>query len=340
MDTSKPAQNAFKSYKILVAGPCYEDTFADNVKSALESMGHRVISEAPQSQERYWSFPRYALRVVEERLMGDRPSSADWALLKLAQASRPDILLSLTWDIHPHILEELSRIMPGRRILWWGDAVANSRRWGICNPGWDKVFLKDEQAVQKLSLLGIRTELLHEAMNPAWHRPIATQSHSDIVIAGNFYAFRQLLVARLLRDGHSFRLHGGPPPSWALPEIQRLHRRTYITREQKSRAFGEALLCLNTFHPSEGNSLNCRAFEIAGAGGLHVIEFRPALLSCFEPGKEVLAFHSYEELLDHIERAKKYPIEMSAIREAGAKRALSEHTYQHRLRRLFQSISL
>ncbi len=327
-----------KKHKILLAGPCYEDSFVDNVKSALLSMGHEVVSEEPESQSSYWSFPRHALRVLEERILGDRPNRADQSLLALARKARPDLLLSLTWDIHPDILNDLYTRMPGRRILWWGDAVANSRRWGILNPGWDKVYLKDPEAVQKLRLAGKNTELLHEAMNPAWHRPIASQAHGDIIIAGNFYAFRQLLVARLIKDGHGFRLHGGKPPTWALPEIKRIHSQKYITREQKSRAFGEALLCLNTFHPAEGNSLNCRAFEIAGAGGLQVIEYRPTLLQCFEPGKELLAFHSYEELLEHIGRAKKYPSEMKAIREAGAKRALHEHTYCHRLRRIFESL--
>ena len=95
--------------------------------------------------------------------------------------------------------------------------------------------------------------------------------------------------------------------------------------------FGEALGCLNTFSLAEGNSLNCRAFEIAGAGGLQLIEYRPAIEECFEPGKELLTFSTFEELMAHIEWARKDPNAMRDIRKAGARHALAAHTYKHRL---------
>jgi spore maturation protein CgeB len=324
--------------RILLAGPSFDDSFAENVKSALLEMGHEVYGSEPEELERYWSLPRYAMRVLGERLRGDRPSRTDRLLLDLARSVKPDLLLALTWDVHPEILHAIGRICPGRRVLWWGDAVANCRRWGILNPGWDRVYVKDADAIQKLRLAGQRADLLHEAMNPKWHRVIDGERHGEVVVAGNYYAFRQALIARLLRDGVPFRLFGPAPPGWSLPEIKFRWSGKYIVREEKSRAFGEGLACLNTFHPSEGNSLNCRAFEIAGAGGLQVIEHRPILATCFEPGKEVLAFRSYEELLAILHRARSAPREMDAIRAAGARRALAEHTYRHRLTRIFSDI--
>jgi spore maturation protein CgeB len=71
---------------------------------------------------------------------------------------------------------------------------------------------------------------------------------------------------------------------------------------------------------------------------LQFIEHRPAVEECFEPGKELLTFKTYEELTEHIERAKKYPKEMVAIREAGAQRAHAEHTYRHRLEVILNNI--
>jgi spore maturation protein CgeB len=131
-------------------------------------------------------------------------------------------------------------------------------------------------------------------------------------------------------------LYGSRPPSWSHPAYRQAHTGKYIVREEKSRIFGEALACLNTFSLSEGDSLNCRAFEIAGAGGLQLIEFRRAIQDCFEPGKEVLTFGTFEELLAHLERARREPAAMKSIREAGARRALAEHTYRHRLEKLLK----
>jgi spore maturation protein CgeB len=109
-------------------------------------------------------------------------------------------------------------------------------------------------------------------------------------------------------------------------------------REEKSQVFGEGMACLNTFALAEGNSLNCRAFEIAGAGGLQLLEARPIVTECFEPGKEVLTFTSFEELVAHIDRCRRHPEEARSIRAAAARRALEEHTYRHRIDRLLDHV--
>jgi len=98
------------------------------------------------------------------------------------------------------------------------------------------------------------------------------------------------------------------------------------------------MVCLNTFDLAEGDSLNCRAFEIAGAGGLQFIEHRQAVEECFEPGRELIVFKTYEELLDNINRARKWPAEMAHVREAGARRALAQHTYRHRLNVILENL--
>jgi spore maturation protein CgeB len=325
--------------RILLLGPRFEDGFADNVASALVEMGHEVVGAGEVSIASYWSLPRRVFRVVEERVFGDSPLPAERNLLRAVRDLRPDVLLALTWDVHPEILDALGPSLRGRRILWWGDAPANSRRWGLVNPFWDKVYVKDPDAAKKLRLAGKDAALLFEAMNPRWHRPVASRKNDSVVVAGNFYGYRQAVLLRLLRDGARVELYGTEPPRWSAPEIRARFSKKYITREEKSRVFGEGMACLNTFALAEGNSLNCRAFEIAGAGGLQLVEFRPILEQCFEPGKEVLAFETYEELSAHIDRARRFPADVEPIREAGARRALAEHTYRHRLEVLLAGVA-
>jgi spore maturation protein CgeB len=325
--------------RVLLLGPRFEDGFADNVASALASMGHEVLGPDEVSHAAYWSLPRRLARLAEERLFGDKPRPDERALLPLVERARPDVLLALTWDVHPEILDRLGKTLRGRRILWWGDAPANSRRFGLVNPGWDKVYVKDRDAVTKLRLAGKDAGLLHEAMNPRWHRPVAQRKNDHVVVAGNYYGFRQAVLVRLARDGVRLELHGTKPPAWSAPEVKRNFSGKYVMRDEKSRVFGEGMACLNTFALAEGNSLNCRAFEIAGAGGLQLLEHRPIVEECFEPGKELLVFRSYEELMGHIDRARRFPAEVSPIREAGAKRALAEHTHRHRLEVVFRDLA-
>ena len=324
--------------RILIATPAYEDSFADNVGLTLQIMGHDVAYAIRAKHDSYYSFPRQVIRALKERLLGDRPTGEERRILKLARSFKPDVVLALTRGLHPELLHELGKICPGRRVLWWGDSPANSQRWGMLDSGWDVVFCKDAVAVAKLKLIGRNAHLLHEAMNPLWHKPIAVQSNDSIAVAGNSYAFRQAICLRLMQHGATVALYGSKPPVWADPAYRKAHTGRYVVRQEKSRVFGEALACLNTFQLAEGNSLNCRAFEIAGAAGLQLIEYRPAIEQCFEPGKELLAFSGFEELLDHIERAKRFPREMQAIRDAAAKRAVAEHTYRHRLERIFKMV--
>lgn len=314
------------------------DTFTENVAVTLRSMGHEVAT--PRVPRVGWHRTRIG-RAISAALSGpltDAPTRAERRLVRLARSFHPDLLLSLTAGLHPEVLDVIGRMCGRRRVLWWGDAPANSRRWGMLEPRWDAVYLKDPAAVAKLCLVGRNAHLLHEAMNPMWHRPIAAQTNEDIALVGNSYAFRQAICLRLMERGTPLAIYGPRPPRWSNPAFRSAHSGRYVVKEEKSRVFGEALACLNTFSLAEGDSLNCRAFEIAGAGGLQLIEDRPSIRECFEPGKELLAFSTFEELMAHTERARKDPAAMSAIREAGARRALAEHTYRHRLERILKAL--
>jgi spore maturation protein CgeB len=302
-------------------------------------MGHEVRTLGMVNHKIYGSSLSHAYRFVMQRLITDKPAHLDYKILRIARDFKPDVLLSTTNDtLHSSILDELGKITSGRRVLWWGDPPANSKKWGVLDPHWDYIYIKDHVAAEKLRLVGRNAHTLHEAMNPHWHKPLATQKNGSIIVAGNYYAFRQAILLRLMGDRVAMQLYGSPPPRWADPEIKKQHTGRYIVREEKSRIFGEGLACLNSFSLAEGDSLNCRAFEVAGAGGLQFIEYRPAIEECFETGKELFAFKSYEELLDLINRARKCPEDMKRIRQAGARRALAEHTYRHRLEVIFSNL--
>lgn len=317
--------------RIFIPQHYYEDSFVDNVQTTLKEMGHEVQTLGFIDWRKCWSKSRKAIGILSQALRIDGTQKETRKLIRIAKKFKPDLLLSTTGLVDEQVLEELGETLNGRRVLWWGDPPSNAPRWTLLNAGWDFVYLKDRAAVTKLSLARMNACLLHEAMNPGWHKPVAAKRNGAVVVAGNFYAFRQALILRLMGDGIHFKLFGPPVPSWSRPEISKAHSGQYVVKEEKSRAFGEALACLNTFSFAEGDSLNCRAFEIAGAGGLQLIEHRPAIEDCFIPGKELLVFKSYEELLEQIRKVAIHPRELDNIRLAGARRALAHHTYRHRL---------
>lgn len=317
--------------KIVIPFFAPADSFVDNVASTLREMGHEVTTMPPVSNAFLASRPYVAGRLLAQKLLPGRPSVEERWLLKTAAGTRPDVVLALTQALSDDTLSQLKKLGVRARIAWWGDAPANMSGLGLLSDGWDFIFLKDRDTVAKFKRVGLPAALLHEAMNPRWHRPVASRENDEVAIVGTFYGYRQFLTNRLIRAGVSVGLYGSRLPRWVLPEIAARHRGRFVIREEKSRIFGAALACLNSTALNEGNSVNCRAFEIAGAGGLQLLEYRSAIEDCFEPGKELLVFKEFEELLAQIAWAKRDPAGAEAIRQAGARRALAEHTYQRRL---------
>ncbi len=85
-------------------------------------------------------------------------------------------------------------------------------------------------------------------------------------------------------------------------------------------------------------AVNQRVFDVPAAGAFCVTDWREQIENLFEPGKEVVCYHSPEEATELIRRYLDDPAGRAAISEAARKRVLAEHTYDHRLRALVQTM--
>lgn len=327
--------------KILVPNFPAPDSFTDNVVHTLKAMGHEVRTMGSLTfQDR-----GRVQRILHDAWQGYRPQTLSgqekWAL-EQARNWRPDLVLCLTLALRDEVLAGLKAAGAGLCVAWWGDAPANMRGMGLLTDGWDRIYIKDALAVAKFRAVGLPAEYLHEAANPDWHfMPTTGVKFVDsVVVAGNYYGYRQIIVERLAQKGVPLALYGSRPPRWSNRTVQDYFRGRYIVKEEKSQIFNGSLACLNSTTLSEGNSLNCRAFEICGAGGLQLIENKPAVAECFEPGSEVLTYSSVDEILDHLGRVRAEPDWTRAVRAAGHARVLSEHTYKHRLEHILRATGL
>lgn len=325
--------------RILIPAHRVPDNFADNVAHTLGKMGHEVYTLPPRQVFDARTRVQSARDAVLRRMVRGFVTGPERQALALAREIRPEMVLALTQQLATQTLVDLKNLGVRHRVVWWGDAPANMQQMGVLDDEWDAIFFKDLDCVRKLQRVGLNAHLLHEAHNPDWHRPMGGAIGESVVVAGNFYGHRQFIVRRLLDRGIPLDLYGPPLPRWVDPAIAKVHHGRYLVCEEKSTVFGAGLACLNSMHIVEGNALNCRAFEIAGAAGLQLIEQRPMIETCFEPGKEVMVFDSLPELLDNIERARKSPNEVAKIREAGHRRAIAQHTYQHRLEQILETVA-
>jgi spore maturation protein CgeB len=86
--------------------------------------------------------------------------------------------------------------------------------------------------------------------------------------------------------------------------------------------------------------LRLREFEAPMSGALYLTEDQPELHEYFEPGKEVLTYTNRQDLLETARYYLAHQEHSERIRRAGWRRALNEHTWQHRFRELFGALGI
>jgi spore maturation protein CgeB len=84
--------------------------------------------------------------------------------------------------------------------------------------------------------------------------------------------------------------------------------------------------------------IKARPFEVVGMGGLLITAEADDFDRYLKPDVEVVIFHSVEDLASKIRYYLTHDDEREAIRQAGQRRVLREHTYERRFRELFALI--
>ena len=326
--------------RVMVVGPLGPDDFADNVRDTLTRMGHEVHAVGAAR-------PSVPIRHVGTfvSLVSDHTSTVDQYgqrhLVRAVQRIRPDVLLTMDRGLHRSVIQA-ARQQGARSALWFPDHVATMARHDMFLNGYDMIYLKNPVLVQNLqSIYGLPVRYMPEACNSTWHRStVEYGTDATIVMAGNIHPTRALLIKRLLGAGLPVRLYGGPVADWVqTPELAAAHTGQYLARAQKADVFRRARVVLNNLHPAEYAGANCRLFEACGSGGLVLTEIRPGLTDLFQPGRELDTFTSFDELREKLEWYLADPEHGRLIADGGAKRAQSEHTYEHRLTAILEDLA-
>lgn len=317
--------------RIGVVGPASPDSFADNIVTALTDMGHHAVPLGPLYARRghYASAVKLAVRnalpALDER--------AQRRVTAAALRAECEIVINTDQGLMPAVVRDLRRA--GVQVgLWFPDHVMSMGRQFMLLAPYTAVFVKEPHIVNTLApLLGKPLCYLPQACNPRWHRPLVpVGTEPYLVIAGNMYPSRMLLLERLLAAGIPLRLYGGGFPRWiGRTPLRHVHAGRPVFGEEKARVFRSAAGVLNTMFPAEIAGVNLRLFEAAGCGAAVLTEFRPTVPDLFAIGDEVLTFRDFDELVDQARRLLNDSGLSAKLGDAAAARAHHSHTYQQRL---------
>ena len=274
----------------------------------------------------------------------------------LARGRTADVIVLLKGDLlEPEDIEELREALGIPVVLWLIDTLLYMEGGRALSRAADLVLCYSRDDAQWLASKGCRAVFFPLAFDPLLYYPCGGQEKDiDVYFVGNYHSERQVFMEELLvaLDGRPWRMvFEGPLYDPKRPLLWTRTRRDYphlfraVTNRRVEHAHINALtnrsrICLNVLPAQARSALNVRAYEICGAGGFQVITANEVVGDLFELGREVVAFASIQELVNMLDSylASSADQVREAIAAAGHRRAMSEHSFDHRVASLMEIV--
>jgi len=195
----------------------------------------------------------------------------------------------------------------------------------------DLCWTSTEDALEKYVVEDATPLYLPEGANPDIHRPYDEEKIYDVSFVGQCYGNRPEIIDRLRSSGIKVKAFGPGWPSGplSLEEMVRTWSRSRINL-----GFGGVIGHNETF------CLKGRDFEVPMSGGLYLTEHHDELLPFYEIGREIVTYKGFNDLLNKINMLISDPSQAETIRLEGRKRALREHTWEMRIKKVFSLLDV
>lgn len=340
---------------VVVIGPAHLDSFAANIADGFEDLGLTATVIDPfarfAGKGTIRSYTRYGavMRRLVDQWDPARLALVDRPIAQALDRLAPRIVLSTYGYFAPTQIEAWRRLTPGATwAMWYPDAFVNLGPHRALLAPYDHFFFKDPYIVDLLSRRAtLPAHYLAQACNPRHHRPArecegsAGEADCDVLVAGNLYAYRLLLLEGLSPD-IDLRVYGNPRT--AIPRrfarLARAHSGYPVFGEEKAKAFGRSRIVLSTMHYGEVAGVNSRLFEATGSGSFVLTHSSDALSRYFQAGVEVATFDTPADMNAAIHHYLGDPAARAAIAAAGSARTQRDHTYAVRLPELIRTCGL
>jgi glycosyltransferase involved in cell wall biosynthesis len=211
---------------------------------------------------------------------------------------------------------------------------------------YDLVVSNSEGGLERLRELGARrAEAVFWGADPELFRPLEVDKDVDVLFYGYGDKFRREWMRTMVGE-----------PSRALPDVDfALGGRDFLGDTGRARVLGDvpfnvfnraiaaARINLNITRRAQASvpaSSTARPFELAMAGAAIVSNPYEGLERWFEPGRELLVVSSTEEATEAYRDLLADPGAAEDLGRRARERALDEHTYAQRARRLLQLVGV
>jgi len=340
--------------RIIIIGRFYPEAFASFIEEGLAALGHEVIrlelgpKSAPEGTRIRFYLNRLSSKAHEEgkKLRGVLGLGAESVAIRrcVERAGSADLTLCTHDYLTPVDAALVKQLTKAPLALWYPDPIWSFQRHMFLNGGYDLLFFKDPYIVDLLRRkIEAPAYYLPECFSPAslgggsYDERSESRFSTDVCTAGNLYAYRVAFWNKLA--DFDAKIWGLPAPLWMdLGLVKPLVQNQWVGYETKALAFRFAKIVLNNLNPAEIWGTNVRTFEICGAGGFQLVDWRPGLSQLFNIGEELVAFDTMADLRAKIRHYLQSDDERASIAERGQRRARRDHTYELRLKLLIDTV--
>jgi spore maturation protein CgeB len=319
-------------------GPSFEEM---NFRRALEGMGHDVNP--------------FDFKARQAAVGGEGMASE---LVALAGDLKPDLAFFFLFEneISPDTIRAVGQAGGCPTMNWFADDhwrfEGFTRRYA---PAFDWSITTDRDALPKYAAAGVENVLLSQwGVNRYAYSKTAEQIAHEVSFVGLPHGDRRAVIAALEAAGHAVECWGEGWPNGRIDHAAMV------------RVFGASAINLNLSNSStpprtmrfrlgalargrwadarrphpRPSQIKGRTFEVPGSGGFLLTETVPHLEDYFVAGREVAVFDGADDLVKQVGYWLAHPEERAAVAAAGHRRALAEHTYDHRFAAIFAAAGL
>ncbi|MBI5741869.1 MAG: glycosyltransferase [Nitrospirae bacterium] len=345
-----------RGLRILVVSPVHGGSLpiARYCSTTLKRMGHEVelVDNGGFYDAMLFARDVAKSKLRFKRMMDSLSAFLSEAVIARCEAFKPDLVLALA---QAPLTEEYIRKIRSYGIataFWFVEDFRVMDYWRKIAGHYDYFFtIQKGDFFEELKGAGIKNyHYLPLAADPDFHKKARLTDEeekyyrSDVSFLGAGYFNRRHFLRGLL--DFDFKIWGdGWPRDAAFDKcVQRSGAR--IETEETVRIFSATRININlhssTYHRGInpfGDFVNPRTFELAACGAFQLVDRRRELDGLFDAGEEIVVFDDIEDLRRKIKYYLDNPGEREIIAERAAKRILREHTYEHRMRDMFEFLA-
>lgn len=348
----------------------------ENLFSALTDLGHEVV-EFDFDLDACYAHADPASATSREYMDRARPNLEASLLqqVETAHAEKPiDVLFCYFYNsfCRPETITEIGS-WGITTFNWYCNASYQFHLVEEIAPAFDWSLVPERFRLEDYRRAGARPLYCQEAANPRLYKPQEVERDIDVAFVGSAYGDRPDYI-RALVDAHvPVRACGVGWEQFSTPlaatvrlrravgQVRRMigRRRLHPPRLPAS-AVGGALTDADMItmfsrakvtlgftvvgHPGPQDpvvrQVRLRDFEAPMSGAFYMLEYVDEIEEFFELDREIVCFSSQSELVDKARYYLAHPEEREAIRLAGHRRALRDHTWQKRLADAFAEAGL